>query len=63
MHGFTGKVAVVTGAGSGIGQLLAVELGRAGAKVAICDVDTDALAQTSNSSRLSVPRSRRTDWT
>ena len=46
MHGFAGKVAVVTGAGSGIGQALAVELGRAGAQVAICDVDTDGLAQT-----------------
>ena len=41
MQGFAGKVAVVTGAGSGIGQALAVELGRSGASVAISDVDTD----------------------
>ncbi len=34
------------GCGFGIGQALAVELGHAGAKVAICDLDTDALAQT-----------------
>ncbi|WP_374024949.1 SDR family NAD(P)-dependent oxidoreductase [Mycobacterium sp. HNNTM2301] len=46
MHEFTGKVAVVTGAGSGIGQALALELGRAGAKLAISDVDTEGLAQT-----------------
>lgn len=46
MRGFAGKVAVVTGAGSGIGQALAVELGRAGAKVAISDVNTEGLAQT-----------------
>lgn len=46
MQGFAGKVAVVTGAGSGIGQALAVELGRVGAKVAISDVDADGLAQT-----------------
>lgn len=46
MRGFAGKVAVVTGAGSGIGQALAVELARAGAKVAISDVDTEGLAQT-----------------
>lgn len=46
MQGFTGKVAVVTGAGSGIGQALALELGRSGAKLAISDVDTDGLAQT-----------------
>ncbi|TXI42426.1 MAG: SDR family oxidoreductase [Mycobacterium sp.] len=46
MQGFAGKVAVVTGAGSGIGQALAVELGRSGAKVAISDVDTEGLAVT-----------------
>jgi len=46
MDGFAGKVAVVTGAGSGIGQALAIQLGRAGAKVAISDVDTAGLAQT-----------------
>ncbi|OBB67975.1 SDR family oxidoreductase [Mycobacterium sp. 852014-50255_SCH5639931] len=46
MHGFAGKVAVVTGAGSGIGQALALELGRAGARLAISDVDTAGLAQT-----------------
>jgi NADP-dependent 3-hydroxy acid dehydrogenase YdfG len=46
MEGFAGKVAVVTGAGSGIGQALAVELGRSGASVAISDVDTEGLAVT-----------------
>ncbi len=46
MEGFAGKVAVVTGAGSGIGQALAVELARSGAKLAISDVDTEGLATT-----------------
>ncbi|KUH87740.1 MULTISPECIES: SDR family oxidoreductase [unclassified Mycobacterium] len=46
MEGFAGKVAVVTGAGSGIGQALAVELARSGAKLAISDVDSKGLAQT-----------------
>jgi NADP-dependent 3-hydroxy acid dehydrogenase YdfG len=46
MRGFAGKVAVVTGAGSGIGQALAIELGRSGAKVAISDVNLEGLAQT-----------------
>src|SRR5246127_259004 len=46
MEGFAGKVAVVTGAGSGIGQALALELGRSGAKVAISDIDLQGLAQT-----------------
>jgi NADP-dependent 3-hydroxy acid dehydrogenase YdfG len=46
MEGFAGKVAVVTGAGSGIGQALAVELARSGSKLAICDVDAEGLAST-----------------
>jgi len=46
MQGFAGKVAVVTGAGSGIGQALALELGRSGASVAISDVDTEGLSVT-----------------
>lgn len=46
MDGFSGKVAVVTGAGSGIGRALAIELARSGAKVAISDVDTEGLAET-----------------
>ena len=46
MEGFAGKVAAVTGAGSGIGQALALELARSGATVAISDVDTEGLAQT-----------------
>jgi NADP-dependent 3-hydroxy acid dehydrogenase YdfG len=46
MEGFAGKVAVVTGAGSGIGQALAIELARSGASVAISDIDTEGLAVT-----------------
>jgi NADP-dependent 3-hydroxy acid dehydrogenase YdfG len=46
MEGFAGKVAAVTGAGSGIGQALALALGRSGASLAISDVDTEGLAQT-----------------
>src|SRR5262245_22634317 len=45
MEGFSGKVAVVTGAGSGIGEALAVELARSGAKLAISDIDTEALSR------------------
>ena len=46
MEGFAGKVAAITGAGSGIGQALAFELGRSGATLAISDVDLEGLAQT-----------------
>ena len=41
-----GKVAVVSGAGSGIGRGIAVGLARAGATVAITDVDTEATGET-----------------
>lgn len=47
MKNLNGKVAVVTGAASGIGRALAVELARAGASVALCDIDADGLEQTS----------------
>ncbi|MGZ4530573.1 MAG: SDR family NAD(P)-dependent oxidoreductase [Mycobacterium sp.] len=46
MQGFAGKVAVITGAGSGIGQALAVELARSGARLAISDIDIEGLAGT-----------------
>jgi NADP-dependent 3-hydroxy acid dehydrogenase YdfG len=46
MEGFAGKVAAVTGAGSGIGQALALELGHSGASLAISDVDLEGLTKT-----------------
>ena len=51
MADFAGKVTVVTGAGSGIGQAVAIELARRGAKLAISDIDVDGLARTEASIR------------
>ncbi len=46
MSSFTGKVAVITGAGSGIGRALAIDLAGKGARLALSDIDTTGLAET-----------------
>lgn len=45
-YSLTGKVAIVTGAGSGISRACALEFARAGAKVACVDVNAKDVAQT-----------------
>ena len=51
MARLTGKVAVITGAGSGIGRALALELARRGARLALSDVDTVGLEETARRAR------------
>lgn len=43
---YAGRVAVITGAGSGIGQALAIRLARAGAALALLDIDGPAAQDT-----------------
>jgi NAD(P)-dependent dehydrogenase (short-subunit alcohol dehydrogenase family) len=55
MQTLEGAVAAVTGAGSGIGRALAVELAARGADLALADVDETGLAQT----RAALPAARK----
>lgn len=46
MKSFKGKVAAITGAGSGIGRALALQLAREGAHLAISDINLDQVEET-----------------
>ena len=46
MRDFAGKIAVVTGGGSGMGRELVRQLSAAGCDVAMCDLSADAMAET-----------------
>jgi NAD(P)-dependent dehydrogenase (short-subunit alcohol dehydrogenase family) len=46
VESFEGKLAVVTGGGTGMGRELVVQLAGEGCSVALCDVNADAMAET-----------------
>ena len=46
MESFGGKIAVVTGGGTGMGRELVCQLIAAGAHVAMCDVSAENMADT-----------------
>jgi 3-oxoacyl-[acyl-carrier protein] reductase len=45
-HRLAGKVAIITGAGRGIGQATAIKFGKEGAKVISCDINADRAQET-----------------
>ncbi|MFI6793162.1 SDR family NAD(P)-dependent oxidoreductase [Nonomuraea sp. NPDC050383] len=45
-HTLDDRVALITGAGSGIGRAMAVTFAKAGARVVACDIDADGAART-----------------
>ena len=55
MQELAGRVAVVTGAGSGIGRALAHRFATEGMRVAVADVDPAALDATAESVRAATP--------
>ncbi len=46
MESFEGKIAVVTGGGTGMGRELTIQLAKEGCSVAMCDVSNEAMQQT-----------------
>ena len=55
MKTFAGKLAVITGAGTGMGRELAIQLASEGCHIAICDVSVEEMEKTSAACRNIAP--------
>lgn len=62
MESFRGKIAVVTGGGTGMGRELVRQLAAEGCHVAMCDVDAEAMAATAAQCAEASPGSRITSF-
>ena len=52
MKDLRGKVAAITGAGSGIGRALAIELAGRGCQLALSDIDGEGLTETAQQAQV-----------
>ncbi len=59
MKSFAGRIAVITGGGTGMGRELARQLSAEGCHVAMCDVSAEAMAQTKHLCAQSAPADTR----
>lgn len=55
MESFEGRLAVVTGGGTGMGRELVTQLAAAGASVATCDLNAETMAETAERARAAGP--------
>src|SRR5262245_58493647 len=59
MKDFRGKIAVVTGGGTGMGRELVRQLTKEGCHVAMCDVSTENMAETTRLAQAAAPKGTR----